>query len=476
MCIHIDCYVIFKFYLSIGIILIASKSCFLVVFLANQIESCLSNLFVFRSKFLITTRISTTIERSFLLHKNIYFYCTKSKWFIAIKPEKLSFDLYYSRICSDNFITVSSKINVLPDDFDLMFSDMVLEDKIIVALPNPCEIVVKIIESDPSFQRVTYEPTFLEMLNSVPIYSRESSGDSPGTSKSLTQSSFILQPQIMNVPATVQSPLSLEIGVKLPIFSMECSKYLNGLVPCRKHTLKDVCSELAHHLDECLPEGNPSIRKRFYNRVTVLLKQSYPTCTFGEEGAGGVVKRVSNVIRKRRERRLKSLLEVKNANRMLNISGINDSSFDEDIQIMDEFERMGIVSKEAALERLLQVVEKLYPGSDILSALIRFHKNTTRKGVLCPIVIASSEDNVSSPGPQLILGEKITFVDKGKVIAIGHRHNDSLHVLQLIAYYYIMDLSYPRSFGGVLGLLQHYVLQIPFACTNKLWLKKCRVL
>nr|XP_047127535.1 uncharacterized protein LOC100209977 isoform X5 [Hydra vulgaris] len=412
MCIHIDCYVIFKFYLSIGIILIASKSCFLVVFLANQIESCL----------------------------------------------------------------MSSKINVLPDDFDLMFSDMVLEDKIIVALPNPCEIVVKIIESDPSFQRVTYEPTFLEMLNSVPIYSRESSGDSPGTSKSLTQSSFILQPQIMNVPATVQSPLSLEIGVKLPIFSMECSKYLNGLVPCRKHTLKDVCSELAHHLDECLPEGNPSIRKRFYNRVTVLLKQSYPTCTFGEEGAGGVVKRVSNVIRKRRERRLKSLLEVKNANRMLNISGINDSSFDEDIQIMDEFERMGIVSKEAALERLLQVVEKLYPGSDILSALIRFHKNTTRKGVLCPIVIASSEDNVSSPGPQLILGEKITFVDKGKVIAIGHRHNDSLHVLQLIAYYYIMDLSYPRSFGGVLGLLQHYVLQIPFACTNKLWLKKCRVL
>nr|XP_047143846.1 uncharacterized protein LOC124817604 [Hydra vulgaris] len=137
---------------------------------------------------------------------------------------------------------------------------------------------------------------------------------------------------------------------------------------------------------------------------------------------------------------------------------------------------MGIVSKEAALERLLQVVEKLYPGSDIPSALIRFHKNTTRKGVLCPIVIASSEDNVSSPGPQLILGEKITFVDKGKVIAIGHRHNDSLHVLQLIAYYYIMDLSYPRSFGGVLGLLQHYVLQIPFACTNKLWLKKCQVL
>ena len=56
---------------------------------------------------------------------------------------------------------------------------------------------------------------------------------------------------------------------------------------------------------------------------------------------------------------------------------------------MDEFERMGIVSKEAALERLLQVVEKLYPGSDIPSALIRFHKNTTRKGVLCPIVIAS---------------------------------------------------------------------------------------
>ncbi|XP_047139971.1 uncharacterized protein LOC100207903 isoform X4 [Hydra vulgaris] len=371
----------------------------------------------------------------------------------------------------DNLFTlkskVSSKINVLPDDFDLMFSDMVLEDEMIVALPNPCEIVVKIIESDPSFQRVTYEPTFLEMLNSVPIYSRESSGDTPGTSKSSTQSSFILQPQIMNVPATVQSPLSLEIGVKLPIFSMECSKYLNGLVPCRKHTLKDVCSELAHHLEECLPEGNPSIRKRFYNRVTVLLKQSYPTCTFGEEGAFALVQRVPDMDHIR--------CLVRNMKCSLPYSEHKEHLFHPEI-IMDEFERMGIVSKEAALERLLQVVEKLYPGSDIPSALIRFHKNTTRKGVLCPIVIASSEDNVSSPGPQLILGEKITFVDKGKVIAIGHRHNDSLHVLQLIAYYYIMDLSYPRSFGGVLGLLQHYVLQIPFACTNKLWLKKCRVL
>nr|XP_047135427.1 uncharacterized protein LOC105848873 isoform X2 [Hydra vulgaris] len=99
----------------------------------------------------------------------------------------------------------------------------------------------------------------------------------------------------MNVPATVQSPLSLEIIVKLPIFSMECSKYLNGLVLCRKHTLKDVCSELAHHLEECLPEGNPSIRKRFYNRVTVLLKQSYPICTFGEEGAFALVQRVPDM-------------------------------------------------------------------------------------------------------------------------------------------------------------------------------------
>nr|XP_047122489.1 uncharacterized protein LOC105849883 isoform X2 [Hydra vulgaris] len=241
---------------------------------------------------------------------------------------------------------------------------------------------------------------------------------------------------------------------------MECSKYLNGLVPCRKHTLKDVCSELAHHLEECLPEGNPSIRKRFYNRLTVLLKQSYPTYTFGEEGAFALVQRVHDMDHIR--------CLVRNMKCSLPYSEHKEHLFHPEI-IMDEFERMGIVSKEAALERLLQVVEKLYPSLDIPSALIRFHKNTTRKGVLCPIVIASSEDNVSSPGPQLILGEKITFVDKGKVIAIGHRHNDSLHVLQLIAYYYIMDLSYPRS-------LQHYVLQIPFACTNKLWLKKCRVL
>ncbi|XP_065658625.1 uncharacterized protein LOC136083147 [Hydra vulgaris] len=116
----------------------------------------------------------------------------------------------------DNLFTLksklSSKINVLPDDFDLMFSDMVLEDEMIVALPNPCEIVVKVIESDPSFQRISYEPTFLQMLNSVPIYSQE---NSPSTSKSSPQSSFILQPQSMNVQATVQSPLSLEIGVKV---------------------------------------------------------------------------------------------------------------------------------------------------------------------------------------------------------------------------------------------------------------------
>ncbi|XP_065673168.1 uncharacterized protein LOC136090441 [Hydra vulgaris] len=173
---------------------------------------------------------------------------------------------------------------------------------------------------------------------------------------------------------------------------MECTKYLNGLVPCRKHTLKDVCSELAHHLEECLPEGNRSIRKKFYHCVIVLLKQSYSNCTFGEEGAVGIVKRVCNVIRKRRERRLKSLLEVKYANRMLNISGINDSSFDKDIQfalvqrvpdidhirclvrnmqcslpysehkehlfhpeiIMDEFERMSIVTKELGYCKLLK--------------------------------------------------------------------------------------------------------------------------
>ncbi|XP_065657520.1 uncharacterized protein LOC136082365 isoform X2 [Hydra vulgaris] len=212
-----------------------------------------------------------------------------------------------------------------------MFSDMVLEDEMIVALPNPCEIVVKVIESDPSFQRISYEPTFLQMLNSVPIYSQE---NSPGTSKSSPQSSFILQPQSMKVQATVQSPLSLEIGVKLPIFSMDCTIYLNGLVPCRKHTFKDIGSELAHHLQRCLPEGTPSIRKKFYCRVTVLLKESYPNCTFGEEGAGGVVKRVSNVIRKRRERKIKSLAESKNANRMPNISGINDASFDDDIQVI----------------------------------------------------------------------------------------------------------------------------------------------
>ncbi|XP_065679688.1 uncharacterized protein LOC124814682 isoform X1 [Hydra vulgaris] len=94
-----------------------------------------------------------------------------------------------------------------------MFSDMVLEDEMIVALPNPCEIVVRVNET--SFQRIiTYEPSFLQMLNSVPIYSLESSGNSPGTSKGSPQS-FILHPQSKNVHATVQSPLSLEIGVKV---------------------------------------------------------------------------------------------------------------------------------------------------------------------------------------------------------------------------------------------------------------------
>ncbi|XP_047135261.2 uncharacterized protein LOC124812516 [Hydra vulgaris] len=184
---------------------------------------------------------------------------------------------------------------------------------------------------------------------------------------------------------------------------MDCTNYLNGLVPCRKHILKDIGSELAHHLQGCLPDETPSIRKKFYCHVTVLLKQSYPNCTFGE--------------------------------------------------IMDEFERMNIITKESEFDKLMQVVEKLYPGMPIASALIKFHSNTTRRGVLCPVVIAGDEDISFSPGPQLILGENVRLVDKGNIIAIGQRHNDALHVLQLLAYYYIMDLSYSRSFGGVLGLL-----------------------
>nr|XP_047138552.1 uncharacterized protein LOC124814682 isoform X2 [Hydra vulgaris] len=309
-----------------------------------------------------------------------------------------------------------------------MFSDMVLEDEMIVALPNPCEIVVRVNET--SFQRIiTYEPSFLQMLNSVPIYSLESSGNSPGTSKGSPQS-FILHPQSKNVHATVQSPLSLEIGVKLPIFSIDSTNYLNGLVPCRKHTLKDIGTELAHHLQGCFPDGTPSIRKKFYRNVTLLLKQSYPNCTFGEEGASSVVKRVSNVIRKRRERKIKSLAKSMNANRKLNIAGMNDASFDDGMQcalvqrvpdiehirclvrnmrcslpylehkdhlfyleiIMDEFERMNIITKESALDKLMQVVEKLYLGMPIVSALIKFHNNTTRRGVLCPVVIAGTED------------------------------------------------------------------------------------
>ncbi|XP_065670492.1 uncharacterized protein LOC136089004 [Hydra vulgaris] len=121
--------------------------------------------------------------------------------------------------------------------------------------------------------------------------------------------------------------------------------------------------------------------------------------------------------------------------------------------IMDEFERMNIITKGAALDRLSQDVQKFYPGIDIPSALIKFYKNTTRRGLLCPIVIASVEDYISSLGPQVILGENVTFIDKEKVVAMGHQHNDSLDVLQLIAYYYIVDLSYARLFRGVLGLL-----------------------
>ncbi|XP_065679696.1 uncharacterized protein LOC124814682 isoform X4 [Hydra vulgaris] len=60
--------------------------------------------------------------------------------------------------------------------------------------------------------------------------------------------------------------------------------------------------------------------------------------------------------------------------------------------IMDEFERMNIITKESALDKLMQVVEKLYLGMPIVSALIKFHNNTTRRGVLCPVVIAGTED------------------------------------------------------------------------------------
>lgn len=64
-----------------------------------------------------------------------------------------------------------------------------------------------------------------------------------------------------------------------------------------------------------------------------------------------------------------------------------------------------------------------------------------------------------SPGPRLELDEeKFHITDRGLLRVEGRRQDDIRHVLTLLAFYYVMDLTYPKSYGSILGLLQEFVL------------------
>ena len=68
-----------------------------------------------------------------------------------------------------------------------------------------------------------------------------------------------------------------------------------------------------------------------------------------------------------------------------------------------------------------------------------------------------------SPGPRLELTrEKFTIVDRGFPRVEGKRESDIRHVLTLVAYYYLMNLTYPQTYGSVMGLLQEFVIQHDF--------------
>ncbi len=80
-----------------------------------------------------------------------------------------------------------------------------------------------------------------------------------------------------------------------------------------------------------------------------------------------------------------------------------------------------------------------------------------------------------SPGPQLRLApNSISIVEQGMTRVKGSRINDAEHVILLAAYYYVMDLSYPKSFGSVLGLIQQFIFGQKFVEATNLWQKKCK--
>ena len=84
-----------------------------------------------------------------------------------------------------------------------------------------------------------------------------------------------------------------------------------------------------------------------------------------------------------------------------------------------------------------------------------------------------NEELEISPGPRLEPDEtRFSILDRGYLRVEGERHCDLRHIFTLLSFYYVMDLSYPRTYGNALGLLQEFVLGEKFEVRSKSYIKE----
>jgi len=96
-----------------------------------------------------------------------------------------------------------------------------------------------------------------------------------------------------------------------------------------------------------------------------------------------------------------------------------------------------------------------------------------RPGLSTFISFQQENEQDISPGPRLELDEeKFHITDRGVLRVEGRRQDDTRHVLTLIAFYYVMDLTYPKSYGSILGLLQEFVLGQTFVERSRSFAKE----
>lgn len=77
-------------------------------------------------------------------------------------------------------------------------------------------------------------------------------------------------------------------------------------------------------------------------------------------------------------------------------------------------------------------------------------------------------DDPPTPGPAIFFDTNtFTIKDRGEVRVSGMRYDDERHVLTLLSFYYVMDYTYPKAYGNLLGLLQEKILLQDFNQGNK---------